>query len=243
MDDRLRKEIIEAATQNDISRVDFSEIFSETTLKPKRNLLASGFGTLLIAALDLQVNGFLNLSPKDVAILDHSVTIGLSGIVVVYFSCTFLIGSFVDYLSWRFERERYMVKPYLDLAVLIEKELRDAGMHLEQAEKYLGSIEAQEADYPKGGNEFLEKRTQYLADAWNELKTAANELRGLRQSFEPPLASWAKTIQKAKALDWRRKTRILGLWIFDILVPIAVAMLAIHKSAAYLISTAVLVAF
>ena len=230
MDESIRKEVIKAVAENDIGKVEFREPFEETTRKLKRNLIAVSVGALLIAALDLQVSGFLGLAPKGGVALDAAITKGFAGLTVLYFLISFAVSAFVDYSSWRFERERYLVNPYVDLALHIERELKGASRYLAEAEKSLDQIHQEDGSLPRGEDEFLQKRTQYIADGQNSLKTAVSELQGIRVEFEPLLKHWAATVKKTQHLTWRRSIRYLGLWTLDIAVPLVFAVLALYRT-------------
>lgn len=116
-----RAELYDKVSGADIDAIAFQDPLRDETRKAKRNLVAASFAAILIAAPNLQVEGFLGLKTADARVLAAAATHGLACLAVIYFLVAFLLGFFVDYNAWRFEQERLLVKPYLELIKMAEQ--------------------------------------------------------------------------------------------------------------------------
>lgn len=220
----IRPDVYKSIAENDIGDVVFQDPFTEETRKAKRNLVAASFGALLIAALDLQVNGFLGLQTVTGATLGWSITKGLACLLVAYFLAAFVLAAFVDYSAWKFKRERVLVRPYLELVSMLEAHFYVTGEQVRSATYHVkgfvveGDIRSQ-VEFQK-----------LMSDTQGQLKSIQGNMSSFYEETKPLLAKWANLIAKADRLSWRLRARFLSLWFLDILVPLVLAGLAIWRT-------------
>ena len=209
--------------ENDIKEVVFEDPLSDVTRKAKRNLVAGAFACLLIAALGLQVTSFSGLQAPT-GNLGNDITRGLACIAVLYLLVSFLFHFFVDYSAWKFERERFLAGPYLELINLISSHLQIVPTQVENAfhplKQLLSSNSSATGIDP-------DKITRELGQVLESIK---NHLAELNTELQPLLESWSGTIASANKLSRRYKIRIAGLWLLDFLVPLLLSCIAVFKS-------------
>lgn len=221
----LRPELHKAIAENDIKDVVFQDPLGDETRKAKRNLVAASFGAILIAALGLQVNGFLGLQTVTGATVGAAITRGVACLIVLYFLAAFVLAVFVDYSAWKFKRERYLVAPYLDLVRMLEGHFAVLNEQIDNATRRLETFPLEIGDLRAGAG-----MTRALADAQGQLTEIAKNGTTLREEIRPLLRHWADTVAKTKRLSWRYRVRILSLWGLDILLPLGLALLAIWRT-------------
>jgi len=220
----IRPDVYKSIAENDIGEVVFQDPFTEETRKAKRNLVAASFGALLIAALDLQVNGFLGLQTVTGVTVGASITKGLACLIVGYFLAAFVLASFVDYSAWRFRRERVLVKPYLDLISMLEAHFHVTGEQVQNATRRVNGVVV-EHDM-RSQVEFQ----QIMSDAKGQLMSIQENMRSFYEEAKPLLSSWTALIAKAERLSWRLRARFFSLWLLDIFVPLFLAGFAIWRT-------------
>ena len=220
----LRPEVYQEIEDNNIDDVVFQDPFKQEARKAKRNLVAVSFGALLIAALSLQVNGFLGLQTVTGSALGAEITKGLACIVVLYCLAAFALSAFVDYAAWKFRRERYLVKPYLELIRMLEVHVFATGEQVKNAAGVLDKL-ASEKD--------IEARVgaiRAINDCLGQLKQIVGSINALHGEMRPLLAHWERTVQQTRRLSWRLRARFASLWILDIAVPLLLAGFAVIKT-------------
>lgn len=224
---QIRADVYKAISENSLNDVVFQDPFSEDARKAKRNLVAASFASILIAALNLQVSGFLGLQTETGVTLASSVTRGLSCLLVMYFLVGFVLTAYIDYAAWKFQRERVLVRPYLDLIALLENhtqatemQIKNSMTRLEQLDELLSESEMRSQVAVVGAVE----------QAKGQLLSTRKGLSELQTEVKPLLTHWARIVSKAEHLSWRLRIRFLSLWAMDIASPILLATIAIWKT-------------
>lgn len=220
----IRPEVYKKIAENDINDVVFEDPFQEEARKAKRNVVASSFGALLIAALELQISGFLGLQTATGASLGVAITKGLAFLVVAYFLAAFLLSAYVDYSAWKFRRERYLVEPYLELISMLEAHVQVMGEQVANATSRLGAIVIERDMQSQVSFQ------QAIGEAAGQLKSIHENGIGLYKEMRPLIEHWSAVIKKAERLSWRLRARFFSLWLLDITVPLTLAGLAIWKT-------------
>lgn len=220
----IRPDVYKSIAENDIGEVVFQDPFTEETRKAKRNLVAASFGALLIAALDLQVNGFLGLQTVTGATLGGSLTRGLACLIVAYFLAAFVLAAFVDYSAWKFKREQVLVQPYLDLVSMLEAHFHGTGEQVQNATHRVNGLTVEQDMRSQVAFQ------QIMSEATGQLRSIQEGMRSFYEEAKPLLASWATLIAKAERLSWRLRARFFSLWLLDILVPLFLAGFAIWRT-------------
>ena len=220
----VRPDVYKAIAENDLGEVVFQDPFGDESRKAKRNLVGASFGALLIAALELQVNGFLGLQTVTGATLGGTITRGLACLIVLYFLAGFLLSAYVDYAAWKFKRERVLVKPYLDLVAMLESHIHATGEQVNNATRRLDGMEVDN-----------EMRSQVafqetIQSTRGQLTSIQENIGSIHEEFKPLVIHWAATVARFEKLSWRLRARFLSLWALDITVPIALSVLAIWKT-------------
>jgi hypothetical protein len=218
-------EVYKDVHKNDINEVVFQDPFGDDARKAKRNLVAAGFGSILVAVLQLKVNGFLGLQTKDATGLSPAVTSGLACLVVIYFLVAFVFAAFVDYSAWKFKRERYLIRPYLDLIAMLENNCRTLQEQIKNATMRLNGL-------PHDND--MQSQVHYsktIELTLGQLQSIQTESSGFYSEVRPLLESWAATVKKANQLSWRLRARFVSLWALDILLPVALAGIGIYETA------------
>jgi len=220
----IRPDVYKAIAENDIGDVVFRDPFSDEARKAKRNLVAASFAALLIAALELQVNGFLGLQTATGTTLGSSITKGLACLIVVYFLAGFLLTTYVDYSAWKFERERVLVKPYVDLISMLEGHIYVTGEQIKNATVRLAGVVLEDDMHSQ-----IEVQ-KIVREAQSQLASIQKHATSLTEEFKPLLAHWSSLVVKFDRLSWRLRARFFSLWVLDMLVPIILASVAIWKT-------------
>ena len=220
----IRPEVYKKIAENDINDVVFADPFQEEARKAKRNVIASSFGALLIAMLELQISGFLGLQTATGTSLGVAITKGLAFLVVVYFLAAFLLSAYVDYSAWKFRRERYLVEPYLDLIRMLEAHIQVMGEQVANATGRLSGIVIERDMQSQVSFQ------QAIGEASGQLKSIHENGIALYREMRPLIEHWSAVVKKAERLSWRLRARFLSLWLLDIAVPLALAGLAIWKT-------------
>jgi len=220
----IRPDIYKAVADNNIGDVIFQDPFTEEARKAKRNLVAASFAALLIAALELQVSGFLGLQTTTGTTLASGITKGLACLIASYFLASFVLAAFVDYSAWKFRRERVMVKPYLDLVAMLEAHFHTTGEQVMNATHRLDGIVIE--------HEMLSQVSSQnaISEAKGQLAAIETHAASLHDEFKPLLEHWSTQVARLDRLSWRLRARFLSLWLLDIAVPLLLAGLAIWKT-------------
>ncbi|WP_176047245.1 hypothetical protein [Burkholderia sp. BCC1644] len=220
----VRPDVYKAITENDIGEVVFQDPLTDDTRKAKRNLVAGSFTALLIAALNLQVSGFLGLQTAVHTTLESSITKGLACLIVGYFLSAFALAAYVDYSAWKFTRERALTKPYLDLVSMLEAHFHITGEQVKNAMHGLDGTVI-ETD--------MRSQVQFssqISSATGQLKAIQEGMNSLHAEVAPLLAKWATVITRSERLSWRLRARFISLWLLDLLLPLLLGGLAIWKT-------------
>ncbi|MDD2769132.1 MAG: hypothetical protein PHT19_10370 [Methylococcus sp.] len=99
--------------KDDLDSVDFTDPLGESTRKAKRNLLLTSFIAVLIAFGYVEINEF---SGVGIAIkADGDAIKGIACIIVFYFILSFSFYMSSDYLSYKFRKQRALLKPYIEI--------------------------------------------------------------------------------------------------------------------------------
>jgi len=226
----IRQDIYKLIAENDIGEIVFQDPFTEETRKAKRNVVAAAFAALLIAALDLQVNGFLGLQTATGVTLGNEITRGLACVIVAYFLAAFALASFVDYAAWKFKRERLLTKPYLELISILEAHFHVTG---EQVNNATSRMEGVAVENDMGGRLEFQK---VLSEAKGQLTSIQQHMDSFYREVKPLLSKWQGLINKSERLSWRLRARFLSLWVLDILTPLALASFALWRTSSGLSS-------
>jgi hypothetical protein len=220
-----RAQLYDKVSGADIDAIAFQDPLRDETRKAKRNLVAAAFAAILIAALNLKVESFLGLKTADAHVLAAASTQGLACVAVIYFLVAFLLGFFVDYNAWRFEQERLLVKPYLELIKMAEQAFFSLTQQIGNAMHYLHGqpVELEKITDPVLLTGIRESRGQ--------LQTISKGAAGMFERIGPFLQQWAEALQKSRRrLSWRLRARFASLWGMDFAVPIVLAALAVWKT-------------
>lgn len=220
----IRPDLYKAISENDIGDVVFQDPFSEEARKAKRNLVAASFAALLIAALGLQVNGFLGLQTLTGATLGGSITKGLACLITAYFLCGFLLSAYVDYAAWKFKRERVLVRPYLDLIEMLEAHVHVTGEQIDNATRRVQGIVIE------GDMQSQVHFQEAIQNTSGQLTSIQESVRSLHDEFKPLLVHWSGLAAKLDRLSWRLRARFLSLWVLDLLIPFLLAITAIWRT-------------
>ncbi|MED5622445.1 hypothetical protein [Ideonella sp. BN130291] len=220
----IRQDVYKSIAENDIGDVVFQDPFTEETRKAKRNVVAAAFAALLVAALDLQVNGFLGLQTATGVTLGGEITKGLACVIVTYFLAAFLLSAFVDYAAWKFKRERILTKPYVELIAMLEAHFHVTGEQVNNATIRVEGVTVEN-----------DMRTQVefqkiLAEAKGQLSSIQQNMDSFYEEVEPLLSKWRGLINKAERLSWRLRARFLSLWVLDIFTPLTLASFALWRT-------------
>ena len=184
----IRPDVYKAVADNNIGDVIFQDPFTEEARKAKRNLVAASFAALLIAALELQVSGFLGLQTTTGSTLASGITKGLACLIVSYFLASFVLAAFVDYSAWKFRRERVMVKPYLDLVAMLEAHVHTTGEQVMNATHRLDGIVIE--------REMLSQVSfqNAIDEAKGQLVAINRHAESLHAEFKPLLEHWSALV-------------------------------------------------
>lgn len=221
---QVREALYKAIAENDIDAVVFQDPFQDEARKAKRNLVAASFAALLIAVLDLQINGFLGLQTATGAGLGASITKGLAFITVTYFLAAFLLSAFVDYSAWKFRRERVLVKPYLELVSMVEGRFDVTAEQIKNAMSQLNHL-----SFEKEMQEEIALQ-ETIQNSRGQLEAIAKAMSSMHEEARPLFQHWEVTVRKTERLTWRLRARFFSLWVLDILLPLALASIALWKT-------------
>lgn len=220
----IRASLYKQIEENNIDDVVFEDPFHVETRKTKRNLVAASFGTLLIAALELQISGFLGLQTATGTTLGVLITKGLACIVVLYFFAAFVLAAYVDYSAWKFRRERYLIGPYLELLKMLASHVHVTGEQISNATSGLNGIVIE--------NDMRSQVTfqEQINNTLGQLESIQKSIASLHEEMLPLIDHWRAQVNKVQHLSWRLRARFLSLWILDMAVPITLACIAIWKT-------------
>lgn len=220
----IRPDVYKKIAENDINDVVFEDPFQDAARKAKRNVVASSFSALLIAALELRISGFLGIQTATGASLGVDITKGLAFFVVAYFLAAFLLSAYVDYSAWKFRRERQLVEPYLELIRMLEAHFHVMGEQVANATGRLSGIVIERDMQSEVSFQ------QAIDSASGQLKSIHENSVALHEEIRPLINHWSAVIMKAEHLSWRLRARFLSLWLLDIVVPLTLAGLAIWRT-------------
>lgn len=220
----IRSEVYKAVEENNIDDVVFQDPFQDEARKAKRNLVAASFGALLIASLELQVSGFLGLQTVTGAAIGAAITRGLACMIVLYFFAGFVLSAYVDYAAWKFKRERYLAKPYLELVSMLEAHFHVTGEQIDNATARLQTLSAEQ------GMQTEIEMQKSVRDSIGQVSSIKSEMQSLYSEIRPLLSHWSTAVSRSSRLAWRLRARFLSLWLLDILMPIALAGFAVWRT-------------
>lgn len=219
--------IKDSISKNDLDSVVFEDPFSEDTRKAKRNLMAAAFVALLISIYQLEVSGIAGLSISAREKLGPQVTQGIACLTTAYFLVSFCFSAFVDYVAWKFTRERLLVKPYTDLLHLIESNSRVLPEQIGSARESLARLERE----PRGGSEQTSQWVlRAVSDAKMQLNAIVEHQSKLRAELTPLLNSWEEAVRRSGQLSWRIWARFMSLWLLDLGLPVALGFFALSHT-------------
>jgi len=221
---QVREALYKEISENDFESVVFRDPFQDEARKAKRNLVAAGFAAFLVAVLDLQINGFLGLQTTTGVGLGASITKGLAFITVLYFMAGFLLSAFVDYSAWKFERERLLIKPYLELVSMIEAKFDVTAEQIKNAMFQLNNL-----SFEKEMRDEIELQKS-ISNSRGQLEAISKANCSMLEEIRPLLQHWERTVRKVQFLSWRLRARFVSLWVLDILLPISLASVALWKT-------------
>jgi hypothetical protein len=217
----LKESIISAIEDDRLNGVLFTDPLSDETRKAKRNVLVASFICLLIATLHLQITTFAGFATSATPTLGSDLAQGLSCLVVVYLLVGFVFHSFVDYNAWKFDQERAVTQPFVDLIVIIGS---NQAAVKEQIANALYSLK----DYFEATAD--ENRKTNLNSGIEQIKSIEKHQDELNAELKPLLLSWAQTIRRSKRLTWRLGARHFQLWVLDFAIPLIFAGFAVYKA-------------
>ena len=160
--------------------------------------------------MTLQVNGFLDLQTVTGAALGAVITQGLACIVVAYFLAVFALIAFVDYAAWKFRRERFLIKPYLELITMLEAHVSVTG---EQVKNATTRIPEPETPREIVAGQVIPGRMEHGAavqETLGQLRAISGSLSALYTEMQPLLKHWAATVSRATNLSWQLRARLLA---------------------------------
>jgi hypothetical protein len=230
---QAREQIYKAIEDNELDKVLFSDPFSETTRRSKRNLLIASFSSILIATLDLEINSFLGL--KATNSLGSEVTQGLAFFIVVYFLLSFAFQAYIDYVAWKFQREKQLTKPYLELVSFIEMQVSVTKEQIDKTKNRVNDLSGESSMQGQVNDAGVFSNVQ------RGLESIEANLSSSMEEINPLLITWSENIEKMKELSTRLRVRFCSLWTLDILFPLIISLSAMYQS--YGCIAAVLVKF
>jgi hypothetical protein len=71
---------------------------------------------------------------------------------------------------------------------------------------------------------------QSVDQALGQLTQIEVGIRALHEEVQPLLTHWQSVVRRASQLTWRLRVRFASLWLLDIVVPLALAAIAIWKT-------------
>lgn len=217
----IKQSIISAIEDDKLNGVLFADPFSDETRKAKRNVLVASFVCVLIATLHLQVTTFAGFTTSATPTLGSELAQGLACLVVGYLLVGFVFHAFVDYNAWKFEQERVVTQPFIELIMTIAS---NQNAVKEQIANALLSLES----YSKATDD--QNRKTNLHAGVGQIMSISEHQDSLNNEMKPLLLNWAATIAKTKRLTWRLWARHFQLWAVDLAVPLLFAALAMYKS-------------
>lgn len=220
----IRPDVHKAIIENDIGEIVFQDPLTDDTRKAKRNLVASSFAALLIAALNLQVSGFLGLQTALHTTLESNITKGLACLIVGYFLAVFALAAYVDYSAWKFTRERALIKPYLDLVSMLEAHFHITG------EKVTNAMHGLNSTVIETDMQSQVHFSSQISSATGQLNAIQEEINSLHSEIAPLVTKWATMISRSERLSWRLRARFISLWLLDLLLPVLLGSFAIWKT-------------
>lgn len=214
-------EVRDGIQKSSLEDVLFEDPFTDETRKAKRNVVASSFAALLIAIFQVEVSSVLGLTANRP--LGPDIVQGLACLTVLYFLAGFCFGAYVDYVAWKFQRERVVVAPFVALLELIEahdralqEQIQNATSRLEPA--LSGKVLA------------LGSEAKALATTNEQLVRILASRQALSQELAPLISDWRERVDQSNRLDRRLIARFLSLWTLDIVLPWAIATFALYKT-------------
>lgn len=228
--------LIPAQVRDDIEKsnlrdVVFDDPLREETRKAKRNLVAASFAALLIALFQLEVTGILGLTANRP--LGSEMVQGLACLVVLYFLVGFCFAAYVDYVAWKFQRERVLITPFLALLELIEANDRALREQLANATESLNQMPWE--GITRAGVEPSGRLKNATAEGLGQLSAIRKHRDALASELGPLLKDWRSRVNEARRLTWRLIARFLSLWVLDLIVPYALGLIAVFKTSAGII--------
>lgn len=224
----IRPDVYKAVKENNLGDVVFQDPFSEGTRKSKRNLVAGGFACLMISILKLQITSFSGLQAVNGSI-GNELAKGLSCVIVMYLLISFAFQAFVDYSAWKFEHERKLVQPYLELISMLESHIQVTSEQVRNAVSPLNQIIDQKTDIRSINIPKVINGTRQQLDSINQ------GILNLSIEVSPLLESWRNTVTSMQRLNPRFRVRVVSLWALDIVFPILLSCIAIWQSGTGLI--------
>ena len=217
----IKQSIISAIEDNKLNSVLFTDPFSDETRKAKRNVLVASFVCVLIATLHLQVTTFAGFTTSATPTFGSELAQGLACLVVGYLLVGFVFHAFVDYNAWKFEQERAVTQPFIELIMTI-------GSNQVAVKEQVANALFALKDYFNATDD-QNQRTN-LHSGIGQMMSISENQDSLNKEIKPLLLSWAATIAKTKRLTWRLWARHFQLWVVDLAAPLLFAALAMYKS-------------
>ena len=157
---------------------------------------------------------------------------GNASVLMFRYLCVNILVAFVDYTAWKFKRERYLIKPYLELVSMLEAHFAITGEQVTNATQRLSGLcleKEMEAEIE------LQKA---IHESLGQLISISESMASLHEEVRPLLAKWAQTVRGTQRLSWRLRARFASLWVLDLFVPLALGAFAIWKTHAGVIAVA-----
>ncbi len=219
---QAREQIYKAIEDNELDKVLFSDPFSETTRRSKRNLLIASFSSILIATLGLEINSFVGLKATNP--LGSDTTLGLAFFIVVYFFLSFTFQAYIDYVAWKFQREKQLTKPYLELISFIEMQVSVTKEQIIKTKERLNGLSGESSMQGQVNDDGV------FINVKRGLESIDANLSSSMEEINPLLTTWSESIEKMNALSTRLRVRLFSLWTLDIIFPLVISFSALYLS-------------
>lgn len=218
-----RQSLYAKLEENSIEKILFSDPLSDTTRKSRRNLLVASVSCLLITILNLKITGFLGLK-AETGEIESMLVQGIGSLIVCYYLIVFILYTIVDVSAWNFAKEKSLILGHQQLIELIDNQLSGMLMHIIGFNRKLDSLSTD--------NEMQDQihNSETFSALLNYVNATRNDIQRLNDDIRPFITEWNSRVKKTKWINIRFLIRLATLYIFDIMLPIGLSILAIFKS-------------
>ncbi len=226
-----REKLILELQTNKLSDTAFSDPYTENTRKIRRNLLLASVSCLVASTLELKISSIVGVSTGNDNIPIDSL-LGLFSVGIAYYLLAFISFILIDLYAWKIETEIVRLQPY--------------NKFLDQIEKRLGHLQSTTDFYQKiirkPINSFyrednIEEKKQFT-EMHNYLTNNLSDLTKINQEMITNIYPFLEDTRRISKIigfaNLRFVFRILALLIIDILLPVALGIVAFLHSVPHL---------